>query len=98
MFSGAEVEVNTASFKNDPAKIHNRDDIITYLIHLGYLGSLQYYFKPIREMPTGYGFADFTFEPLYDMITFAYLYISILCILVYYVYNGKKEIDLKSGL
>ena len=38
MLSGAEVEVNTASFKNDPAKIQNRDDVITYLIHLGYLG------------------------------------------------------------
>ena len=38
MLSGAEVEVNTASFKNNPAKIQNRDDVITYLIHLGYLG------------------------------------------------------------
>ncbi len=38
MLSGAEVEVNTATFKNDPAKIQNRDDVITYLIHLGYLG------------------------------------------------------------
>ena len=38
MLSGAEVEVNTASFKNDPAKIQNRDDVITYLIHLVYLG------------------------------------------------------------
>ena len=38
MLSGAEVEVNTASFKNDPAKIQNRDDVITYLIQLGYLG------------------------------------------------------------
>lgn len=149
MLSGAEVEVNTASFKNDPAKIQNRDDVITYLIHLGYLGyneengtafvpneeirqelstavrnsnwnemiafqqesrkllmatltknekcvaqeiekihndyvsiiqynnenslssvlaiaylgSMQYYFKPVREMPTGYGFADLIFVP-----------------------------------
>lgn len=149
MLSGAEVEVNTASFKNDPAKIQNRDDVITYLIHLGYLGyneengtafvpneeirqelstavrnshwnemitfqqesrkllmatltkdekcvaqeiekihndyvsiiqynnenslssvlaiaylgSMQYYFKPIREMPTGYGFTDLIFVP-----------------------------------
>ena len=149
MLSGAEVEVNTASFKNDPAKIQNRDDVITYLIHLGYLGyneekgtafvpneeirqelstavrnshwdemvsfqqesrkllmatlardekrvaqeiekihndyvsiiqynnenslssvlaiaflgSMQYYLKPVREMPTGYGFADLVFVP-----------------------------------
>lgn len=38
MLLGSEVEVNTATFKNDPAKIMNRDDVITYLIHLGYLG------------------------------------------------------------
>ena len=149
MLSGAEVEVNTATFKNDPAKIQNRDDVITYLIHLGYLGynedtetafvpneeirqelttavrssnwdelitfqqesrnllmstlamnekqvaaqidkihseftstiqyndenslsstisiaylgAMQFYFKPVRELPTGLGFADFVFVP-----------------------------------
>lgn len=149
MLSGSEVEINTATFKNDPAKIQNRDDVITYLIHLGYLGfceergtafvpneeirqelitavkssnwdeliafqqesrklltatlekneeqvaaeidkihseytsviryndenslsstitiaylaAMQYYFKPVRELPTGLGFADFVFIP-----------------------------------
>ena len=139
----------TFTFKNDPAKIQNRDDVITYLIHLGYLGynedsesafvpneeirqelitavrssnwdeliafqqesrklltatlsmdekqvvaeidkfhsqytsmiqyndenslssiitiaylgAMQYYFKPVRELPTGLGFADFVFIP-----------------------------------
>ena len=38
MLSGSEVKVDTATFKNDPAKIQNRDDVLTYLIHLGYLG------------------------------------------------------------
>lgn len=38
MLSGSEVKVNTVTFKNDPAKIQNRDDVINYLIHLGYLG------------------------------------------------------------
>ena len=38
MLSDSEVRVNTATFKNDPSKIQNRDDVITYLIHLGYLG------------------------------------------------------------
>ena len=33
MLSGSEVKVDTATFKNDPAKIQNRDDVITYLIH-----------------------------------------------------------------
>ena len=149
MLSGAEVAVNTATFKNDPAKIASKDDVITYLIHLGYLGynedsetafipneeirqelitavkssnwneligfqeesrkllmatlamdakrvaaqiekihsefassiryndenslsstiaiaylsAMQYYFKPVREMPSGAGFADFVYVP-----------------------------------
>ena len=149
MLSGAAVKVNTATFKNDMLAIKNRDDILTYMIHLGYLGydqtkkmafipneeirqeltvavesrrwdellmfqqeseqlltatlnmdgeavasqiekihndyvsviqynnenslssvlaiaylcAMQYYFKPIRELPTGRGFADFVFIP-----------------------------------
>ena len=149
MLSGSAVNVNTATFKNDPARIQNRDDVLTYLIHLGYLGydeenetafvpneeirqelitavrssnwdeliafqqksrkllaatlamdekqvaaeidkihseytsairyndenslsstiaiaylgAMQYYFKPVREFPTGRGFADFVFIP-----------------------------------
>ena len=149
MLSGSAVNVNTATFKNDPARIQNRDDVLTYLIHLGYLGydeenetafvpneeirqelitavrssnwdeliafqqesrkllaatlsmdekqvaaeidkihseyssairyndenslsstitiaylgAMQYYFKPVRELPTGRGFADFIFIP-----------------------------------
>ncbi len=149
MLSGASVKVNTATFKNDTANIKNRDDVLTYMIHLGYLGydqtkktafvpneeirqelttavesktwnemilfqqeseklldatldmdcltvaaqiekihneyvsviryhnenslssvltiaylsAMQYYFKPVRELPTGRGFADFVFIP-----------------------------------
>ena len=149
MLSGASVKVNTATFKNDMLAIKNRDDVLTYMIHLGYLGydqtkkmafipneeirqeltvavesrrwdellmfqqeseqlltatlnmdgeavasqiekihndyvsviqynnenslssvlaiaylcAMQYYFKPIRELPTGRGFADFVFIP-----------------------------------
>ena len=149
MLSGAMVKVNTATFKNDTVNIHNKDDVLTYMIHLGYLGydqtkkmafvpneeirqeltiaaesrpwnemiqfqqesenllnatldmdeltvakqiekihndyvsviqynnenslssvlalaylsSMQYYFKPIRELPTGRGFAVFVFLP-----------------------------------
>ena len=149
MLSGAEVKVNTATFKNDTVNIQNRDEVLTYMIHLGYLGydqnrrtafipneeirqeltlavenkkwsemtafweksgslleatldmdeeaiadtiekihtqyasaiqyndenslssvltiaylsSMQYYFKPVREFPTGRGFADFVYIP-----------------------------------
>ena len=149
MLSGTEVKVNTATFKNDTVNIASKDDVLTYMIHLGYLGynqnrktafvpneeirqeltmaveskrwnemitfqqeserlldatldmdgaavaaqiekihheytsviqyhnenslssvltiaylsAMQYYFKPIRELPTGRGFADFVFVP-----------------------------------
>ncbi len=38
MLSGAEVKVNTETFKNDTVNIQNRDELLTYMIHLGYLG------------------------------------------------------------
>ena len=149
MLSGSEVKVNTATFKNDTINIKSKDDVLTYMIHLGYLGynqklktafvpneeirqelttaveskpwnellkfqqdsenlldstldmdgvavavqiekihneyassiqynnenslssvltiaylsAMHYYFKPIRELPTGRGFADFVFIP-----------------------------------
>ncbi len=149
MLSGASVPVNTATFKNDTVSYRSKDDVLTYLIHLGYLGfdqehgmafipneeirqelsiatssvkwnelitfqqesekllnatlnsdhnavssqiekihnefvpalqynnenslsgviaiaylsSMRYYFKPIREFPTGRGFADFVYIP-----------------------------------
>ena len=149
MLSGGEVKVNTATFKNDTVNIQSKDDVLTYMIHLGYLGydqnrktafvpneeirqeltlaveskhwnemllfqqeseklldatldmdgdavatqvekihddyvsaiqynnenslssvlaiaylsAMQYYFKPVRELPTGRGFADFVFIP-----------------------------------
>lgn len=149
MLSGGFVKVNTATFKNDTINIQSKDDVLTYMIHLGYLSynqanktafipneeirqelttavacqpwnemllfqqeseklldatldldgsavasqiekihneyvsviqyhnenslssvlaiaylsAMQYYFKPIRELPTGRGFADFVFIP-----------------------------------
>ena len=149
MLSGANVKVDTATFKNDTANIHSKDEVLTYMIHLGYLGydqytrtafipneeirqeltmavetqpwnemllfqreserlldatldmdgvqvaeqiekihneytsviqyhnenslssvltiaylsAMQYYFKPVRELPTGRGFADFVYLP-----------------------------------
>ena len=149
MLSGAEVKVNVAAFQNDTEDIKSKDDVLTYMIHLGYLGynenrktafvpneeirqellaaakktkwnelqefeyqseqlleatldgeetlvadyieqihmeyasaiqyhnenslssvltiaylsAMKYYFKPIRELPTGRGFSDFVFIP-----------------------------------
>ena len=149
MLSGAYVSVNVKSFQNDTVSFANKDDVLTYMIHLGYLGydqskkmafvpneeirqeltaavestkwneflsfqreseelldatldldsdtvaekiekihreyasaiqynnenslssvltiaylsAMRYYFKPVREMPAGRGFADFAFLP-----------------------------------
>lgn len=149
MLSGNQTEVDVTSFQNDTTSFANKDDVITYLIHLGYLGydqrlrtafvpneeirqeliratkrkkwnelvvfqqesekllgqtlamdgdavaegiahihmeyvssiqynsenslssvlslaylsAMQYYFKPVRELPTGRGFADLVFIP-----------------------------------
>ena len=149
MLSGAYVSVNVKSFQNDTVSFANKDDVLTYMIHLGYLGydqsrkmafvpneeirqeltaavestkwneflsfqreseelldatldldsdavaekiekihmeyasaiqynnenslssvltiaylsAMRYYFKPVREMPAGRGFADFVFLP-----------------------------------
>lgn len=42
MLSGASVKVQVKSFQNDMVSFANRDDVLTYLIHLGYLGYEQY--------------------------------------------------------
>ena len=155
MISGTAVEVDVSSFQNDTISFANRDDVLTYLIHLGYLGydeknqsafipneeirqelmkavkrkkwnewmsfqqesdalleatlnlesdqiakqiekihteyvsmiqyndenslssvltigylsAMKYYFKPIRELPSGRGFADFVFIPKSEYIS-----------------------------
>ena len=38
MLSGSSVEVDVTSFQNDIVSFVNKDDVLTYLIHLGYLG------------------------------------------------------------
>ena len=42
---------------------YNNEKSLSSVLAIAYLGSMQYYFKPIREMPTGYGFADLIFVP-----------------------------------
>ena len=38
MLGGGRVRVNTRSFQNDMRSFHTKDDVLTLLIHLGYLG------------------------------------------------------------
>lgn len=41
----------------------NNENYLSGVLCITYSGALQYYFKPIREMPTGQGFADLVFIP-----------------------------------
>ena len=42
---------------------YNNENSLSSVIAIAYLSSMQYYFKPVRELPTGRGFADFIFIP-----------------------------------
>lgn len=53
-------------------KIHNEyasviryhdENSLSSVLAIAYLGTMQYYFKPVRELPTGRGFADFVYIP-----------------------------------
>lgn len=46
-----------------PAISYNNENSLSCVIAIAYLNSMQYYFKPIRELPTGRGFADFIYLP-----------------------------------
>lgn len=37
--------------------------LLSSVLAIAYLSAMNYYFKPIRELPTGRGFADFVFVP-----------------------------------
>lgn len=53
MLSGNSVRVNTRLFQNDAVSFTNKDDVLTYLIHLGYLGfdqKTQSAFVPNEEL------------------------------------------------
>ena len=39
------------------------------MLTIGYLSAMKYYFKPIRELPSGRGFADFVFIPKSEYIS-----------------------------
>lgn len=42
---------------------YNNENSLSSVLTIAYLSAMQYYFKPIRELPTGRGFADFVFIP-----------------------------------
>ena len=53
MLSDAAIPVNTSTFRNDAVNFQNRNDVLTDLMHLGYLGydpNRQTAFVPIKEI------------------------------------------------
>ncbi len=42
---------------------YNNENSLSSVLTIAYLSAMQFYFKPIRELPTGRGFADFVFIP-----------------------------------
>ena len=42
---------------------YNNENSLSSVLAIAYLSSMEYYFKPVRELPTGRGFADFVFIP-----------------------------------
>lgn len=42
---------------------YNDENSLSSVLSIAYLSAMKYYFKPIRELPTGRGFADFVFIP-----------------------------------
>ena len=42
---------------------YNDENSLSSVVSIAYLGAMRYYFKPVRELPTGRGFADLVFFP-----------------------------------
>ena len=42
---------------------YNDENSLSSVLTIAFLGTLDYYFKPVRELPTGRGFADFVYIP-----------------------------------
>ena len=42
---------------------YHDENSLSSVLTIAYLSAMKYYFKPVRELPTGRGFADFVFVP-----------------------------------
>ena len=49
---------------------YNNENSLSSVLSIAYLSAMQYYFKPIRELPAGRGFADFVFIPKPEFCTY----------------------------
>lgn len=56
---------------------YNDENSLSCVLSIAYLSAMQYYFKPIRELPTGRGFADLVFIPKKEYPEFPVLLIEL---------------------
>lgn len=67
VLQGSEKQVGLLlnSFHEDFTSIlqYNNENALSSLLNIAMLSSLKYYYKPIREMPAGKGYADLVFLP-----------------------------------
>ena len=63
--NGAAVAAQIEKIHNEYASSiqYNNENSLSSVLTIAYLSAMQYYFKPVRELPTGRGFADFVFIP-----------------------------------
>ena len=68
----ATLELDAQAVAEKVEKIHkeyvsaiqyNNENSLSSVLTIAYLSTMQYYFKPVRELPTGRGFADFVYVP-----------------------------------
>ena len=68
----ATLDMDSAGVAEQVEKIHNEyasviqyhdENSLSSVLAIAYLSAMQYYFKPVRELPTGRDFADFVFIP-----------------------------------
>ena len=68
----ATLELDAQAVAEKVEKIHkeyvsaiqyNNENSLSSVLTIAYLSTIQYYFKPVRELPTGRGFADFVYVP-----------------------------------
>ena len=72
MLLQATLDLDSETVAEQIEKIHNEyasviqyhdENSLSSVLSIAYLSTMQYYFKPIRELPTGRGFADFVYLP-----------------------------------
>ena len=48
---------------------YHDENSLSSVLAIAYLSAMEYYFKPVRELPAGRGFADFVFIPKPEYLT-----------------------------